>query len=105
MNFFIDMYGIEMEILFGGHERGRRIQRGITIQEVLTYIELAKDEILDLRFDEEFAIISKCKSKAVIGVIKNCKGNMFLDIKTVLNTEGKRDIYLKRNTKAINLAV
>lgn len=105
MNFYVDLYGIEVEVLFGGHERGRRIQRGITIQEVLTYIELAKDEILDLRFNQEFAIVSRCKSKAVIAVLKNSNGSIFIDIKTVLNTDGERDIYLKPNTTGIYLAI
>lgn len=105
MNFYVDLYGIEVEVLFGGHERGRRIQRGITIQEVLTYIELAKDEILDLRFNQEFAIVSRCKSKAVIAVLKNFNGSIFIDIKTVLNTDGERDIYLKPNTTGIYLAI
>lgn len=105
MSLYVDLCGLEVEVLFGGHERGRRIERAITTQEVLTYLELAGDEILDLKFNQEFAVVSKCKSKAVIGVLKNLRGNIFLDIKTVLNTEGTRDVYLKENTAGIYLAV
>lgn len=105
MGLYVDLGGFEVEVLFGGHERGRRIERSITIQEVLTYLELAGDEILDLKFNQDFAVVSGCKSKAIIGVLKNNKGNIFLDIKTVLNTEGARDIYLKPNTVGIYLAI
>ena len=98
------LFGIEFEVLFGVHERGRRIEREITMQEVLTYIELAVDDILNLKFDQEFAIVSRCKSKAIIAVLKRTKGNScFIDIKTVLNTYGKRDVYLKDNTVGIYL--
>lgn len=105
MSLYVDLCGLEVEVLFGGHERGRRIERNITTTEVLTYIELAQEEILDLRFNQEFAIVSRCKSKAVIAVLKNFNGSIFIDIKTVINTEGVRNVYLKPGTTGIYLAV
>lgn len=105
MSLCVNLCGMEFEVLFGGHEKGRRIERNISMQEVLTYIELAQEDILDLRFNEEFAIVSRCKSKAIIAVLKNCKGNLFIDIKTVLNTNGERNIYLKPDTTGIYLAI
>lgn len=100
----ISLCGAEFNVLFGGHERGRRIERNFSMQEVLMYLELAGEEILNLKFDEEFAIVSSCKSKAVIGVLKRFGRDLYIDIKTVLNTEGYRDVYLKPNTKGIYLS-
>lgn len=104
MNMTISLCGVEFDVLFGGHERGRRIERNFSMQEVLTYLELAQEEILNLKFNEEFAIVSSCRSKAIIGVLKNCHNSLYIDIKTVLNTEGYRDVYLKPNTTGIYLS-
>lgn len=99
-----DFIGTEVEILFGGHEKGRRLERNISATEVLTYIELAQDKILDLKFNQEFAVISTCKTKGIIGVFKNNRGNLCIDIITVLNTEGSRELYIHKKTHIIYLS-
>ncbi|MBQ3422369.1 MAG: hypothetical protein IJH34_12045 [Romboutsia sp.] len=95
--------GTEVEILFGGHEKGRRIERDMSITEVLTFIELAQDKILDLKFNQKFAIVSTCKTKGLIATFKNNRGNLCIDIITVLNSYGCRDLYFYKDTPVICL--
>lgn len=100
---YFDVLGLDIEILFGGHESGRRKERNISKTEVLTFLELAKDEIVDLKMNKDFAIVSSCKTKAVIANFRNNRGNLCIDIITVLNNDISREVYIKDGTQIINL--
>lgn len=98
-----DFLGIDIEVYLAKHAFGRKIQRDFTETEVLSYIELAQEEIIDMHFNEKFAIVSTCRTKGVIGVFNNDRGNLSIDIITLLNTEGTRDLYISKDTKVIYL--